>query len=310
MIVCLGSDIHAKNSEPRRTQTTLFQDKYITGISSIYINGDTKWLSKNFSRLINDSAAILDTNGNGYYIPKGSSVDVVISLQNSKTNDGKTPTNARYATVWLDHGVNPLSESYEYAILVAADASCIDALRTDQTSGSPRYEVLYKNSAAHVVRFVDNTDTSSITYGYVFFDKSAQLAEGPVTDVTAECIVMAEIDSPDFSQMNLSISSPDLNYNTTKVLNTTSNNGINEYFYMRSQPVKISVFLTRSVVLQKMIVNGKPVARSRYDHFAVVNPDDPQHPTSGGSEIVFLYLVNGESVEVFLTNVTDNTVTC
>jgi chondroitin-sulfate-ABC endolyase/exolyase len=117
-----------ENSQPRRTQTTLFQDKYISEISSIYVNGVTRWLSNNFSQLINDSAAILDTNGNGYYIPKDSLLNISISLQLSRTSDGKKPTNARYATLSLDHGVDPLSESYEYAILVATDASSIEAL--------------------------------------------------------------------------------------------------------------------------------------------------------------------------------------
>ena len=267
----------------------------------IYVNGVTRWLSNNFSQLINDSAAILDTNANGYYIPKDSLVNISISLQLSRTSDGKKPTNARYATLSLDHGVDPLSESYEYAILVATDASSIEALRTDQTSGSPRYEVVYKNSAAHVVRFSGNTHSPSITYGYVFFNRSVQLAEGPVKRVTAECIVMAKIDSPDFSKMSLSISSPDLNYNTTKVLNTSEDNGINEYFYMRSQPVEISVYLTRLVVLQKLLINGKPVGKWQCNRYVVVNSNDMQNSITGGSEIVFKNLVNGESVEVFLT---------
>ena len=311
MLVCLGSDIHAENSKPRRTQTTLFQDKYISTISSIYINGDLKWLSKNLSQIFNDSAAILDTNGNGYYVPKGSVLNVSISLQHSKTNDGKTPTNARYATVWLDHGVNPLSEVYEYAILVATDVNGIEALRTDQTSGSPRYEVLYKNSSAHVVRFVNNTaGAPSMTYAYVFFNESVQLAEGPVKSVSAGCIVMAKIDGPDFSQMSLSISSPDLNYNTTKILNTSKDNGVNEYFYMRSQPVEISVYLTRPVLIQKLLINGKPVDKLQYDHYVVVNSDGTQHTTAEENEIVFKNLVNGESVEVFLKTAMNDIITC
>ena len=303
LMVCLGSDIHVANSEPKRTQTTIFQDKYLTRISSIYINGETKWLSKNFSQLINDSAAILDANGNGYYIPKGSSVNVNISLQHSKTNDGKRHTKARYATVWFDHGVNPFSESYEYAILVATDAKDIEALRRDQTYGLPRYEVLCKNSAAHVVRFVDNEGIPSITYGYVFFKESVRLSEGPVKSVTAECIVMAKIDTPDFSEMNLSISSPDLNYNTSKLLNTSEDNGINEYFYMRSQPVNISVYITRPVLLQKLLINGKPVTSSQYHNYVVV------YPYVEGSEIFFKNLVNGETFEVFLTTTTDTSIT-
>ena len=290
-----------RNSGEKRTQTTLFQDKCITKISSIYINGETKWLSQDYSRLLTDSAAILDTNGNGYYIPKESSANVAISLQTSKTNDGKKVTMARYATVWLDHGINPFSASYEYAIIVATDAKDIEAFRKDQTSGSPRYEVLPTNSAAHVVRFPGDGNKTSITYGYAFFNETAELPEGPVRSVTAQCIIMAEIDTPDFSQMNLSISSPDLNYNTTKVLNTSEDNGVNEFFYMQSQPVNISVYVTKSVVLHKVLLNGKAVAQSQNGHYAVVKAHGPERQAVNESVIDFTNLKNGESIEVFLT---------
>jgi hypothetical protein len=162
-----------------------------------------------------------------------------------------------YAVAWCDHGVNPKSAKSEYAILVSADAAGIEALRVAQTSHSPRYEVLMKNSAAHVVRFGNNGAPPSETYGYAFFEESAiSLAEGPVKGVSAECIVMAEIDYPNFTNINLSVSSPDLNYNTTKKLHDIRDAGVNEYFYMRSQPVRISVNLRMPVFLKGVVVNG------------------------------------------------------
>jgi hypothetical protein len=259
-----------------------------------------KLLGDNFSQMLFDPAAILDTNGNGYYIPKGSSANVAISRQKSKAPDGKTPTKARYATVRLDHGINPVSASYEYAILVATDVASVEALREAQSSDSPVYEVLRKDYAAHVVRFTDTTVSPSETYGYTFFEKNVHLTEGPISRVNAECIVMAQIDKPNFSNINLSISSPDLNYNTSKVLIDSGDNGVNEFFYMRSQPVNISVYLRRPVVLHGVLVNGKPVEKSLYDHYIAVKPDDPLHPALGGREIVFKRLINGESVEAYL----------
>ncbi|CAB3982397.1 Chondroitin sulfate ABC exolyase [Paramuricea clavata] len=300
LIVCLGSNINTTNSEPYRTQTTLFQDKYTTSITVIYINGKMKLLRDDFSQILYDSAAILDTNGNGYYIPKGSSANIAISRQKSKAPNGKTPTEARYATVWLDHGINPVSASYEYAILVATNVAGIEALRKAQTSDSPVYEVLHKNSAAHVVRFTDKTASPSKTYGYTFFKKNVRLTEGPIRHVSVECIVMAQIDRANFSNINISISSPDLNYNTSKVLIHSKDNGINEYFYMRSRPVNISAYLNRPVVLDRVLVNGKPVEKSLYGHYIAVKPDDPQQPALRGREIVFKSLINGESVEAYL----------
>lgn len=294
LIVCLGSNINAVNTEPHRTQTTLFQDKYTTSRTVINVNGKFQSLGKNFSQVLNDSAAILDSNENGYYIPKDMSANVVIRGQHSMTPDGETLSYARYATVWLDHGINPVSANYEYAILVATDIAKIEALRKAQTSDSPIYQVLHKSSRAHVVRFADSTANPGITYGYVFYNpENLHFIEGPVESVSAECVVMAQIDVQNFSNMNLSLSSPDLNYNTTKKLRDSSDNGINEYFYMRSQPVDITVYLTRSVVSQRVLVNGKALPEATFNHYVTVKPDDPQHPTSGGREIVFKNLING-----------------
>ena len=41
-----------------------------------------------------------------------------IGLQHSRTQDDLTATSARYATAWLDHGVDPTDKGYEYTILV------------------------------------------------------------------------------------------------------------------------------------------------------------------------------------------------
>ena len=83
------------------------------------------------------------------------------------------------------------------------------------------------------------------------------------------------------------------------MLEDSTDNGVNEYFYMRSQPVKISVHVRRPVVLHRVLVNGRPVERSLCGHVSV-RPDDPQHPALGGRKIVFKHLINGESVEVYL----------
>ena len=300
LIVCLGSNIKTRNTQQYRTQTTLFQDKHIDDISAIYVNGEMKLLSRNYSQTLYKSAAILDTNGNGYYIPKNSLANIAISLQHSMAPDGKTRSKARYATVWLDHGVNPVSASYEYAILVGTDVYSLEAFRKAQTSDTPVYEIVRKNSAVHVVRFTSNTASSSETYGYAFFEENVRLSEGPVKNVSTQCLLMVQVDEPNFSNINLSVSSPDLNYNSSKKLKYSGDNGVNEYFYMKSQPVKISVFIRRPVVLQRVLVNGKPIKRSLYDHYISIRPDDPQHPILGGRKIVFERLKNGDSVEAFL----------
>ena len=66
-------------------------------------------------------------SGNGYYIPNANEqgLNVKISLQTSRDNRGRKDTSARYATAWLDHGVNPTNKGYEYAIIVGTKPSTI-----------------------------------------------------------------------------------------------------------------------------------------------------------------------------------------
>lgn len=304
LIVCLGSEITASDGEPRVAQTTLFQDKMLTNFSNIYLNGETRWLSTDYTQLINDSAVLLDTNSNGYYIPKGYFVNVTISDQQSRTSSGLNVSNAVYAVAWFDHGVNPVSATYEYAILVSTNASGIENLRAMQTSRSPIYEVLVKNSAAHVVRFMADKVGDKVTYGYAFFQaNSISLAEGPLVNVSSDCIIMVEVDQLNYTNINLSISSPNLHYNATKVLNSSADANINECYYMKSQPVTRSVLLRKPVFLEGVLVNGKAIKESQYGHYVVVESDNLQHEESGGRIIVFMALINGESVQANLKTV-------
>jgi len=58
--------------------------------------------------------------GNGYYIPNAAEqgLSVAIGLQTSRDHRDRKNTSARYATAWLDHGVDPNDKGYEYTILV------------------------------------------------------------------------------------------------------------------------------------------------------------------------------------------------
>lgn len=126
-VICLGSNIRAENSCPYITQTALFQDKRRpVGASSIVIDKVSHKLDVDLTKEpsdftgVNVNATLVDVNGNGYYIPYPASqgLNVQISPQTSKDSSGKK-TSARYATAWLDHGVDPNGEGYEYTIAVA-----------------------------------------------------------------------------------------------------------------------------------------------------------------------------------------------
>ena len=66
--------------------------------------------------------------GNGYYIPNApeQGINVAISRQKSRDQRGrKRKTSARFATAWLDHGVNPTDKGYEYTIHVNKPLSTV-----------------------------------------------------------------------------------------------------------------------------------------------------------------------------------------
>ncbi len=58
-----------------------------------------------------------------------------ISLQTSRDEgDKEKETSARYATAWLNHGINPSDANYEYAIVVNKPANFVQVNETTVTS--------------------------------------------------------------------------------------------------------------------------------------------------------------------------------
>ena len=77
LLVCLGSDIVAQQTNRKLVQTTLFQDKLGSSTSYIKVNGVEKNSSTPFSAMTPSSAGknyttLTDTKGNFYYIPNPS----------------------------------------------------------------------------------------------------------------------------------------------------------------------------------------------------------------------------------------------
>lgn len=78
--------------------------------------------------------------GNSYYIPKAHSqkLHVSISEQTSRDQRGKPKsTSARYATAWLDHGVDPTDKDYEYTIIVNKPSNFVRVMEGGIIFNSP-----------------------------------------------------------------------------------------------------------------------------------------------------------------------------
>lgn len=306
LMVCLGSDIVAENTDGRVVQTTLFQDKLVDGVNSslIKIDGVVKRYSPTFSAITPSCpnrtyTTLTDAKGNYYYIPTSSRsmLKVHVENQTSKTDDGKRDTSGHYGTAWFQHDTFP--SSYEYAVLIPTslnDSQQVDDIPTAQeTAGSEIYNVLQKNADAHVVQFLQLTQPESkLSYpitGYVMFAAANTLpSDGPVEAVSADnCLIMAEETEDTFY---LSISSPDLNLNTKSGPLTGSDDvGVELLYHSSSKEREISVTLKNPVeaTTEEVKVHGAPD-----DYNAIVKIDDD------GKLVRFLNLKNGFSVEVKL----------
>ena len=220
LLVCLGSDIAAKNTGGKIVQTTLFQDK-LTESLSIKINRVVKRLSTSISKLTlskrgQNFTTLTDTKDNFYYIPDASKdmLKVHIKNQTSKTEDGKTATFGKYGTAWLEHVVFP--SQYEYAVIIPTPtySPTPDKLASAQETKMKAYNVLEKSKVAHVVQFVVLPKTGApLNYpvtAYVIFQQSTSLpAKGPVAEVDRGNVLIMVEETVEF--IHLSISSPSIN---------------------------------------------------------------------------------------------------
>ncbi|XP_078352647.1 chondroitin sulfate ABC exolyase-like [Oculina patagonica] len=252
VIICLGKGITATESSPNITQTALFQTKLldVSNPSSIRINDTTHALDTDLTKVPNDfgtddyAATLMDVNGNSYYIPQANSqgLNTKISLQKSRDQRGRArETSARYATAWLDHGVNPTDGEYEYAIVVNQAPNVVRVLADRQASADNKvYEVLQKDEDVHIVKINDCPRPGETQYGYVFFTTDARLRNGPIRRVNkAPCLVMVE--EVDRRNLYIAVSSPNLNFNITNDLDIGSQVNGDERFYSFSRPVDIEV---------------------------------------------------------------------
>lgn len=304
LLVCLGSNIKAEDTNSKVVQTTLFQDK-LSSSSHIKVNGVQKSHSTTFTSTTPSSpgtsyTTLTDAKANVYFIPSPSKsiLKVHVDDQTSKTDDGKRSTSGRYGTAWFHHGTSLTNGQYEYAVLVPTDTyhtTLTDLATAQGTTGSEVYKVLQKNSIAHVVQFLKTPKSwSTLSHpitGYVMFASSTSLpADGPVEEVSrGSCLIMAE-ETAEF--IYLSISIPSLNLPTaTSPLTNSEDVEQEELYHSSSTARKVEVKLRKEV--QRSIVyvqtHGEP---------------DCYKPNvwvlHGRKKIRFLNLNNGFSVEVKL----------
>ncbi len=160
-ILALGSHITGGTARDE-THTTLFQT-YISGAApSTRVNGRRlDGLNTELAYPAGSVVAMTDSVGNSYYLTS-STAELLVSrkLQSSMT-ESYDASQGPYATAYLNHGVKPKGDSYEY-VVIPADR---DAAKLERLAAAPAdfYEVLDSGSA-HLVRFPRQNMTAYAFY--------------------------------------------------------------------------------------------------------------------------------------------------
>ena len=310
LLVCLGSNIRMENGPGKNAQTTLFQDKLVRESSTFFIkvDGVEKDISVPFQAMTPSSESgatpytiLFDTKGNSYYIPISSAASLKVHIQNqvSESQSGK-PSSGDYATAWLEH--SSVNGGYEYAIYVKTPVYPLtaDTAWSLQEDKQQLYEVLQRDDKAHVVKFnaaADRWPTArSPLYGYVIFQSTTSLPQGPIKAVNRKSRIMVD-DSPE--DLFLSISYPDLDFNASRVLHTITDVKAWEMFHMESNENEVQVTLTVDI---DMTFPAPPKVHGSPPEYVpdVRVESSPTSAPNKGNKIVFANLKNGFSVEIKL----------
>jgi hyaluronate lyase len=158
-IVALGSGISSTSGH--RVETIIENVKIKDDASnSIVMNGMTI-LSDQGVTHVHENASWMHIEGNvpgsdaGYYFPSGTSItgkketrtqSWLLMNTYEKFNDPE-PRTKSFATFWLDHGINPVKDKYDYVLLPGKSAT-----ETEAYTANPDITIIENSENAHAVQ--------------------------------------------------------------------------------------------------------------------------------------------------------------
>ena len=149
-VLALGTHIYGGTQEDE-THTTIFQTYLEDTTYATQVNGEQlTGLESSVERPAGTAVKMTDSVGNSYFLATSTATLVVSrNLQESMTEDHET-TEGAYAKAYLNHGIKPDGDSYQYVVIPAdTGATKLEELASDP---SAYYEVL-DQSGMHLVSF-------------------------------------------------------------------------------------------------------------------------------------------------------------
>ena len=272
-IVFIGSGITNDSSYP--TETTLYQLRLDDRAAEVDVNDE--WFDSfplNYRFASGGQAVVTDIKGNVYILPDGTGLNVVKQTQTSPSDTKKKEGTGDFVTAYIDHGVSPQNESYEYLMLVRPAGKDLNRYARNLP-----YTVIRSDNDAHVVNDHPTGITAYICYkaydGAASAGAFAALPKGkeakpylPVSSIDAETIVMERTREDGLTVV--SICTPDL--------------GITQKAYTTPQPSQ--------VLQKKVVVDGEWELAAKDDRVRLTR--------DGGRTVLTASCVDGRPVEFTL----------
>ncbi len=205
-IVVITRDIN-NGSGKHSVGTTLFQSHLPNAETPTWIRGDKVTGVKTTKRFDDGKPlTLVDSVGNGYYIPRAENVVVRRARQQSLDYTAKKQTEGNFATAWFDHGESPESDECHFVILIGSGQQRLArfAKEAHQT-----YSVVQRNSRGIIVEH----HRLGLT-GYVLPRADAKIEKGLIARVSSPCLVMTE--QHDEDSLTMGVCNPDLGWEAGK----------------------------------------------------------------------------------------------
>ena len=200
-VLALGTHIRGGTNEDE-THTTIFQTRLASDNMQAAPNVSQPALGET---LIRPYAALplqmSDSVGNSYFLASSTS-DLFWSrrVQQSLSTDYE-PTEGAFAQAYLNHGIKPLGDSYQYVLIPAdPDGRKLQALAADPSA----YYQVVEDGNIHLVYFPEQRIT-----GYAIFELVETPADQLVRRVDLPAVVMTQEDS---DGVTLAASVPDIGW--------------------------------------------------------------------------------------------------
>ena len=227
-VLALGTHIRGGTNEDE-THTTLFQTRLASADTPAGATGDQAAVGETPIRQpAGSTMSMTDSVGNSYFLASSTS-DLFLSRQLQRSLSPEyEPTEGAFVQAYLNHGIKPLEDSYQY-VMIPADP---DGLKLQALAANPSdYYQVVEDGNIHLVYFPEQQIT-----GYAFFELAETPSDQLVRHVNLPAVVMTQEDS---DGVTVAVSVPDIGWQFDREIVSGGLSYTNDHF--RHQEAKVHI---------------------------------------------------------------------